>query len=187
MLAARCVGAGCSWWPFLVRATCGLHNTCRMPCFCVLHVLCCAPDEGGVGGGGGLDAGRQHALVDLESLLRLPALVTRADDSVVCAHLRLNALQACTCMSCVRTCCGVHACTCACTCAYSCVHVCARGGTPALHEGPLAAGQTGRPGKSIPAAAHAHTECTHIAHSVCTPGPPAGPASCLPPPTSPTR
>ena len=50
-------------------------------------------DERRESGGRGLDATREHLLIHLESLLRPPALVTRADDCVVRAHLSLDALR----------------------------------------------------------------------------------------------
>jgi hypothetical protein len=57
-----------------------------------LASLAIGGDEGGVGGGGGLRAIGQHALIHPQCVLCLPAAVASADDRVVRAHLRLGPL-----------------------------------------------------------------------------------------------
>ena len=61
--------------------------------FVKLPVLAVCRDQGSVGGGSGLGACGQHALIHLEGLLGLPAHVAGNDDRVVGANLWLNALQ----------------------------------------------------------------------------------------------
>ena len=58
-----------------------------------LTILAIGRDERGVGGGRGVGARPQHALVHLESLLGLATHVASNDDCVVGSNLRLYALS----------------------------------------------------------------------------------------------
>ena len=90
---AACLVPKQQYWNYQV-VSCNAHHVLKdLQGSVKLTILAIGRDESSVGGGCGVSARPQHALIHLESLLGLPTHVARNDDCVVGSDLRLYALQ----------------------------------------------------------------------------------------------